>query len=415
MILEQFHTTMRSLGFSAADKIAVAVSGGGDSVALLLLLKSFGANITALTVDHGLRAESANEALGVAALAQQLNIPHKILTWQGDKPKSHIQERARMARYDLLLQACRDLDIGAIAFAHNLEDQAETFWMRLSHGSGLDGLAGMAPSRIDNGVRIIRPLLNVRRDALRDYCASKNVAYVDDPSNVNEKYLRPRLRAFETALAAEGFTPERLSSTMQKLDDAKDALTIMTDRALSIGRVVHVEGYVSLSYDVFKSEPREIRRRMLALSLGLLSAAGYPPTLVDTCDAIAAPDFAGCTLQGCEIFKSKDKLLLTREPSAVAKRMKLQDGMVWDDRFVIHTPQPLTYDIAALGEAGLATLRKQAPDNIALELLPFKVKKTLPALWQGQNLVAVPHVSWFSDTADVLTPSLQVSFPVKVV
>ena len=166
---------------------AVGVSGGADSLALIFLLsdwaKQYGIELTALTVQHGLRPEAEDEAQYVAQLMQKNNIKHQILYWQGDKPTSGIENAARNARYDLMHEWCCEQGIKSLLIAHHKRDQAETFLMRLQRGSGVDGLAAMAPISKWRELFVVRPLLGVNPEDLREYLQQKDIAWVEDSSN----------------------------------------------------------------------------------------------------------------------------------------------------------------------------------------------------------------------------------------
>lgn len=382
-------------------KIAVAVSGGGDSLALALLLhdwvKERKGELLTLTVDHQLRAESAAEAEKVQALLRAQGMTHEILAWQGEKPATGIQELARDARYNLLLSECRNRGFAFLAVAHNLEDQIETFWMRLAHGSGLDGLAGMAASRETEGVTIIRPVLGFSRAQLRATCTHYGVAWIEDPSNKNEKYLRVKLRDFENVLAGEGLTPSRLATTMQKLEDARDALQVMTAQSLATSVQLHPEGYATLNAPAWKKFPREIQRRVLMQTLMAISPQDYPVGF----DAIEAarlelqnPAFAGKTLAGCELFPAQGGYIVcVREAAIVEGPVAAVEGKIWDNRFVVSgVAGNDTLKIGALkiGALGAEPL-KETPKT-----LPFKIRRVLPALWLNDNLCAVPHLHYYS-------------------
>lgn len=318
---QQFSIAMGSFSFEKSSRIAVAVSGGGDSVALALLLQEWsaecGIKMLALTVDHGLRPESGAEAAAVQEFFKIRKIPHKILRWEGDKPESHVQERARQARYRVLIEACRAENIDTLAVAHNLEDQVETFWMRLAHGSGLDGLAGIAASREDSGIRIIRPLLGMTRADLRGTCKRFDATFIDDPSNVNPKFLRPRLRQFEEMLADEGLTPQRLAQTMRKLEDARDALHWVLTLALKDSVTFSAENDAILSRPAWLHYPEDIRRRVMAHVLQHVQPQEYPPgsdALDRLCRDAAGETFSGRTLAGCMVSPSgKGNIAVTRE------------------------------------------------------------------------------------------------------
>lgn len=418
---EKFTTAMAALGLNTpAPRIAVAVSGGGDSLALTLLLYDWaiarGGKILALTVDHGLRDGSAAEAQALHAELQKRGIAHHILTWQGDKPSSHIQERAREMRYKLLAQKCAEAGIATLAVAHNAEDQMETFWMRLAHGSGLDGLAGMAASSDKNGLRIIRPLLDFSRTELRDICTSYGATWAEDPSNANEKFLRPRLRAFEDMLATEGLTPQRLAQTLQKLEAARGALQSVTGRALAAA-TQHPAGYVTLPPSALQGEHPDIQRRMLSHILYAVAPQDYRAghDAIETLRLdIARDGFNGSTVAGCEIFPSKGQLVFCRELAASAPPAPIENGMVWDGRFrVSGYPSGESLSIGVAGEAGASILRKQAAQDPALEKvlapIPAKLLRVFAGLWQGQNLVAVPHLSWFAADCPLPAKTLEIA------
>lgn len=298
-------------GIPSGSRIAAAVSGGGDSMALALLLRQAGYDVLALTVDHGLRPGSAAEAQRVADFFSREKIPHKILTWKGDKPDTHIQERARDARYDLLIAACRAEACESLALGHNAEDQIETFWMRLAHGSGLDGLAAMAPVRKLENIKMIRPLLGFSRDRLRQICRDFDAPYIDDPSNENEKFLRVRLRQFEEVLKLEGLTTSRLSQTLQKFDAAREALQWMTQEAVASCAAFEMAG-ATIQKEKWQAYPTDLRRRIVLAVMQRVQPQKYPPdweAMQRLCDDLMRNEFAGRTLAGCQFAPRKNNLI----------------------------------------------------------------------------------------------------------
>lgn len=423
---EKLTASLSSLGLDTpAPKIAVAVSGGGDSLALTLLLNDWaaarGGKILALTVDHGLRDGSAAEAKSLNAELQKRGIPHEILTWEGVKPASHIQERAREMRYKLLAQKCAQAGFDTLAVGHNAEDRMETFWMRLAHGSGLDGLAGMAGSTQKEHLRIVRPLLVFTRAELRDVCAAFGATWAEDPSNANEKFLRPRLRGFEDMLAAEGLTPQRLAQTLNKLEAARGALDAVTQKSLAAA-THHDAGYVTIPPAAILNEHPEIQRRMLSQILQSVAPQEYR-TGFDALEQlradIARDSFNGCTLSGCEIFPSRGELVFCRELAAVEPPRPLRNGMVWDGRFrVSGYPDADSLMLGVAGEAGVSILRKQAaahpPLARQIDGIPAKILRVMPGVWQGQNLVSVPHLKWFMADAPAGLETGQVTHLTRV-
>lgn len=191
--------------FESDPVVAVAVSGGRDSLALALLARDWatarGGRILALIVDHGLRAASAQEAAGTRDLLHRLGIEAHVLSWSGPKPRSGLQAAARTERYRLLSGECRRQGILHLLLAHHADDQSETVAMRAAHGSGLDGLAGMAALVERPDVRLLRPLLTVPRASLTATLLARGVPWIDDPSNMDPRFERARLRA--TASTAE--------------------------------------------------------------------------------------------------------------------------------------------------------------------------------------------------------------------
>jgi len=175
--------------------LGVAISGGGDSTALLLLLHAARRAVLAVTVDHGLRPESAAEAAAVGALCAARGIPHDTLVWAEGPESGNLQARARQARRRLIADWARGRGIGDVALGHTLDDQAETVLLRLARGSGVDGLAAMAAVAEGDGVRWHRPLLGIGRGALRDWLRGEGVAWIDDPSNEDPRFDRVRVRA----------------------------------------------------------------------------------------------------------------------------------------------------------------------------------------------------------------------------
>ncbi|WP_260178368.1 tRNA lysidine(34) synthetase TilS [Roseospira marina] len=200
---------MRPLGpFEPAPRLAVGVSGGPDSLALVLLAHDWavarGGSVTALTVDHGLRAESAVEARAVAAWMAAAGIPHHTLAWHGPHPVHGLQAAARAARFDRLEDWCRRHGVLDLLLAHHRDDQAETLLQRLGQGSGPDGLAGMAPVSYRRHVRVVRPLLDVPGACTRATLTARGQTWIEDPSNANSLFQRVRVRDLTPALADAG-------------------------------------------------------------------------------------------------------------------------------------------------------------------------------------------------------------------
>ena len=264
--------------------LLLAVSGGPDSTALLLMAAEWngGPLLHAATVDHGLRPESAEEAASVGRLAARLGVPHRVLRWEGEKPRTRLQERARDARYDLLSAEAARVGARVVVTAHHLDDQAETVLMRLARGSGLAGLAGMAMRSQRGAVEIARPLLGLAKAELVAFCEARGVVYAQDPSNENPAYARPRWRALKAALTAEGLDAPALARLARRAAMAEEALV---HTAASAEGELGLVATGACNADQLAHQPIEIVRRILTDALALVGG-GNPP--LDAMERLAA-------------------------------------------------------------------------------------------------------------------------------
>lgn len=258
--------------------VAVAVSGGPDSMALCWFLarwarRNKGPVIHVLTVDHGLRPESADEAKQVGTWVKDWpQVKHSVLRLKNLSADSRMMERARQARYEVLAAYCRKHKIKNLFLAHHRDDQAETFLFRLAKGSGLDGLAGMREVQgYDENLCLIRPLLNVSKQELVTLCEKNKIPFVRDPTNENTAYVRGRLRAAADVLAAEGLSAKRLSVTAARLARAREALEFYTDRLFAESVQEQIKGRIVFDYHKMEAAPAETRLRVLARAIDRLS------------------------------------------------------------------------------------------------------------------------------------------------
>ena len=260
--------------------LTLAVSGGPDSTALLWLAARWrkarddGPKLIALTVDHGLRPEARREAQAVAQLARKLGVEHRTLRWTGAKPKSGIQEAARQARYRLLADAARKAGANNILTAHSRDDQAETVLFRLARGSGVSGLAGMAsaarvPVGGANGIALLRPLLHIPKSRLIATLKAAKIPFVDDPSNQDPRFTRPRLRTLMPALAREGLTGERLALLARRVRRVEATLHEVIKHAATVVAPGQwpLDGPVKIEARAFFELPEEISLRLLGRAI----------------------------------------------------------------------------------------------------------------------------------------------------
>jgi tRNA(Ile)-lysidine synthase len=303
---------------------AVAVSGGGDSLALMHLLAGWArANKTApplvLCVDHRLRKESAGEARAVARWAKKLGLKCEILTVSGARPKSDIEAWARAARLSLMGARLVRRRLTALYLAHHQDDQAETFLLRLARGSGLDGLAAMQklapfPHPDFATLTLARPLLAIPRAALQDYLKARGQEWLEDPMNSQARFARSRIRALLPLLAEAGLTSRRIGDAAAHLSRAREALDLATAAVLARALRREDGGVLLLDPKALAAAPREIGLRALAGLLRTVSGAPYRPrfdALENLFDRMAVSGGqgggqgaglgGGVTLHGCRI------------------------------------------------------------------------------------------------------------------
>ena len=251
----------------------LAVSGGPDSVALMLLAATWAAqakskpNLAVATVDHGLRPDSRGEAETVAAWAQSLGFAHHILTWDGEKPKTRIQERAREARYDLLFQHARDIGADHILTAHHADDQAETVLFRLLRGSGVAGLAGMPVAARRGDTVHLRPLLAYPKEALVKLCEARGQVFFRDPSNENLRFARTRLRRLLALLAKEELDVAALLRLGRRAARADRALAACTRIVRGSLHPTSTDGVFSAQIGHLRDVPEEIMLRLIGAEI----------------------------------------------------------------------------------------------------------------------------------------------------
>jgi tRNA(Ile)-lysidine synthase len=302
-LVDRFRADLDALS-PPGERVGIAVSGGPDSLALLLLAAAARPGlIEAATVDHGLRAESRAEAEMVARVCAELGVAHDILVVEwSEPPSSAIQERGREARYRLLAGWLVERKLKALATAHHANDQAETMLMRLNRGSGLRGLAGMRPKSVVPGSRLplLRPLLSWQRAELEQICAAGGIKPAVDPSNSDEQFERVRVRK---ALAeASWLSPEAMARSAEHLASADDALGWVAE-GLALARVTDdAEG---LKVDAV-GLPAELQRRLLLTAFARFHAA-QP--------------------KGADLMRAIDAL--SRGDTATLSGLKLDGGRVW--------------------------------------------------------------------------------------
>lgn len=386
------------------DGFAIAVSGGRDSMALARLsaayAKKTGARILALTVDHGLRSDSAKEAAQASEWCKAAGLTHRLLRWKGEKPASGVQDAARRARYGLLVRAAEETGFDALLTAHSADDQAQTLFMRLVRGAGPQGLAAMTEEMsIAAGagapIRLLRPLLTVSRALLTATVDMFDQPYSDDPGNDDPTYERVRTRALLAALEQQGLlkqqallkTASRMAAAARRLKAKEDALF------QSLNGCFYRWGVAALDEPACRSAAFEELSALGRRLIFTVSGQDYAPEPEAAAEALNVCLATGAaTLGGALLKVEAGRLWFLREPAALTGRagvkpagrtpLKTGDPILWDNRFIV---------TASVGGGGLEI---GPADARTLEAAPFSGPRdasiAAPGIFRDGALIAAP-------------------------
>ena len=434
--------------------VAVAVSGGADSTALMHLVADWAksgektaaqwaalaqagcAPVLVITVDHGLRPESAEEAAWVGQVAGRLGLQHVVLPWTGPKPRTAIQEAARAARYALICEHIGREPLSEprqVLLAHHLDDQAETVLMRLARGSGIDGLSGMreveprtwlhlAHPVEERIILLRRPLLSVPKVRLEATLDAAGAQWLQDPSNTDVRFERVRLRAAARERDKLGLGADKLALTARRLASARSALEAGQQQLARAAVDLHGGAWASIDAGRLAEAPPELALRLLRSVIGAFGGQPEPPgrsQVEDLLERLRSPAATALTLGGAAIVTAR-KLATSRPRQAPVVaiyrepgRRKLPhailrpgEGLFWDRRFylslaVAHS-EPVR--VEPLGQAGYARLKRTFPSLAGLSL-PAAAAATLPSFWEDGRLIAAACLS--SAEASLLGPALE--------
>ena len=398
-------------------RVALAVSGGSDSVAMMVLFADWlvqqggdSGRHTVLTVDHHLRPRSGAEARMVAERARELGFRHAVLDWQDPKPSTGLQAAARDARYRLMRDYLAAHGMTILLVAHTRDDQAETLLMRLARGSGLDGLAAMAQAReleVRQGcdtLRVVRPLLGLSKVRLKATLEARGIAWIEDPSNVEPAFERTRWRALHSDLEAAGLSGEMLALSAHRLQRARAALEAITDDRCAAPGFVHTDpsGAFRIDRQRLRQAPEEIALRLIGRCIAAAGGLPEPVPLAGLEPVVAKVwegpgDADGCwTLARAQVKAKGNAVAVEREPgrspppvATLAAGAKL----LWDGRFRVGIARSFDgpLEVRALGRAGLADLRRRGR---AIKSSPALL--LAPAFWRADELLAVPSAAFWA-------------------
>lgn len=401
--------------FEARPLVAVAVSGGADSMALCLLAHAWAAarngRVLALTVDHGLRGASAAEAALVERWLAKYGIAHETLRWSGAKPSSGLEAKARHVRYRLLSERCRDLGVLHLLVGHHLHDQAETVVMRRERGSGTHGLAAMAAVVETGAVRVIRPLLTEPPLRLKATLMVRGQDWIEDPTNRDPAFTRGRMRLEQPAGAVDGVSAEATAAAAGRcaVQRARDDAAVATFLAQHCS--LDPAGFASLDPVALAAAPAPVARAALARIAMTVGGKAYAPR-TEAVELLRERlgDGRSGTLGRCfwrlktagerRLFRAQ-RILVCREarnlPAPVA--LAPDTAWTWDGRFRIRVGR---LEPDRLGDLRLATLDEEGWREAARACLPARhggmprqAALALPVLRDATGVVAVPAFGWW--------------------
>ena len=384
------------------NKIAVAVSGGPDSLALTILLNKYAikynTQMHALSIDHGLRKASTTELKWLTSQLKKRKIKHKIIKWKNSKPLSNIQSHARNKRYELLIKACDEINTNVLFTGHHFDDQVENILLRLIRGSGIKGLGSLQEIlKFNNSkITIVRPLLNYPKKSLISYLAGENQKYILDPTNFDNNFDRSRIRKITKHLINEGLDGKRLAKTIKNLKDANVSVNYLMNT--SIKKFLHMNEYglFSITLSKFKPLPDEIKFRSLSKILKLVGKSNNIPrskNILNLLSHLKKNEPVKFTIASCLVQIENNKMTVFPEVSRKPHQMNIKSNeFIWNDQF--HVLMQKNYAkgliIRYLGNEGI-------------EYLPPKYKKKLNqheyapyylSRWKKSKLLAVPDIGY---------------------
>eukprot|EP00741_Cyanophora_paradoxa_P022522 tig00021464_g21748.t1 len=428
--------------------VAVAVSGGSDSMALCLLAHKWArenrVRIRAVTVDHGLRPESSAEAARVRDWMRSRGIPHDTLTvsWPGGPPSTaRMLKAAREKRYDMLRDFCLANRIRFLLTGHQIEDQAETLVLRFSRASGVDGLACMSPvTSLADSVKLLRPILDETKGDLQNVCSEGGQEWIEDPSNGNQAFYRARVRHTLSTIDSRGLADslgressvqlasssvvQQFATTAHHMQLHRDALNEKATEFLKTScRVFPKYGYAFFNAgEEFRNLPQSVGMRVLTRVLLNIGGMQYAPDtdqvsrlLQRICDEGGLN--SGTTLGGCKLqsfTKVKEAILVTREehqPNAENPRDSAEEpttlgkSLLWDGRWLVRiSPHAKTQTPVSCGPL---TIRQMSPNDWlsvkaqipwikGLRWLPHLARRGLPVIFEAGKIIACPPLNFYA-------------------
>ncbi len=387
------------------EKIAVAVSGGADSVALLHLAsdwaRTHAAELVVFTVDHHLRPESKEELCYVRELADSLGHEFYAMSWDCGGTKVALQERAREGRYDLMSTQCHELGVDILLTAHHFDDLIETYLMRKRKKSGVLGLSSSSSFFYKN-IMVLRPLVDFRKSQLIAYLNALGIKWFEDESNSSDAYERNRVRRTISEFSEED--REGIVEEIQQVNDEAEILNAKFIAALAECAWINNYGFAVIDLEKLRREPEDIIIQILNYVLTIISGKAHLPrfrSVHPIVQQVVSGAKIDCSLHSCILRGDQGNLLIFKEKSTVTDvAANLEKEHLWDSRFQIILPQNL--------DSGYHCARLEFDDYLEIkDKLNFQelakisdnnhktILFTLPVIKNLEKIVAIPHISYY--------------------
>ncbi len=395
-----FNELMQQFDLSHSNRIAVGVSGGADSLCLTLFLSAWakknGKELTALTVNHKIRAIADKEANNVHDFLSLREIKHVILTNSQPIPESGLEEYAREIRYTLLTDYCLANKIDTLFLAHHADDQAETFLLRLSKKSGLTGLKAMTPETRLNTIRICRPFLKLSKSVIANTLTEQGITWVEDEMNQDTHYARVRWRQFLPKLKAAGITSEAIGLVSERLARADTALKMIADQFIRQSVWIDFRGFARIPVSTLQTYPFEIQIRVILEMIQRIGQAAKPVSLKSV-EELCLRLPCAATLGECVFVPHKTGLYIAKEASRqeAGRWIEPHIPVQWD-RFIIISEKE------CFVRAGVPCCK--------IENIPIVVQKTFPAVFMQKELEKEIQI----DYKEKNDPLIRIQFPKQV-
>lgn len=413
MLYEKFECNINKLiGDFGLSKIAIAVSGGSDSVTLLYLVDIWARKnkieLFVISVDHNLRKESKQEIEYIRNISANLGVKHYSLSFDHQSNFSNLQERAREGRYDLMTNLCKKLDILVLITAHHEDDYVENFCLRLERSSRIFGLSS---SNINwyNNTQIIRPLFNIPKSELVNYLITHNIKWFEDQSNLSPKYRRNVIR--QKLIKQENYIKEDIIAEQiqtNKLLENKFKPELISAIAESVK--IFKYGFAFLDLIKFSRFSQEVKVQLINFLLIIISGRYRPPRFysVEPILKLITQDMNfKNTLHGCVIKRMQNKLLIYREFGKKLPKSKvlLDKSVIWDNRFCITKKYDAENCIVTyLSLEDYKTIKKQLDLEVLKKLSCENhnaILFTLPVVKILEKVVAIPHISYYDNDTKI--------------